>query len=38
MHILIVKLEGKIPLGKPVCKREYNIKVDLRRTVCDNAD
>jgi hypothetical protein len=29
-NILVVKLEGKRSLGRPRCKHEYNIKIDVR--------
>jgi hypothetical protein len=29
-RILVGKLEGKIPLGRPRCMLVYNIKMDLR--------
>ena len=28
--VLVGKPEGKRPLGRPRCRREYNIKVDLQ--------
>jgi hypothetical protein len=30
--ILVGKPEGKIPLGRPRCRWEDNIKIDLRET------
>jgi hypothetical protein len=29
-NILVAKLEGKRSLDRPRCKREYNIKIDVR--------
>ena len=32
---LVGKPEGKRPLGRPKCRREENIKMDLREMGCD---
>jgi hypothetical protein len=34
-RILVGKPEGKRPLGRPRCRRVYNIKMDLREIGCD---
>jgi hypothetical protein len=36
--ILVVKSEGKRPLGRHMCKRENNIKMDLKETGWENVD
>ena len=30
-RVLVGKLEGKRPLGRPQCRWEYNIKIDLQK-------
>jgi hypothetical protein len=36
--ILVWKPEGKRPLGRPRCKREENIKMDLRKVELEGVD
>jgi hypothetical protein len=31
-YILVGKPEGKRPIGRPRCRLEYNIRMDLRET------
>jgi len=38
MHIKIPKHEENISLGRPMCRREYNIKMDLKETGYENVD
>jgi hypothetical protein len=33
-RVLVGKPEGKRPLGKPRCRWEYNIKMDLQEVGC----
>jgi len=33
-EVLVGKTEGKGPLGRPRCRREGNIKMDLQEGVC----
>jgi hypothetical protein len=37
-RVLVVKLEGKIQLGRPRCRWENNIKRDLQEVVCGGMD
>ena len=37
-RVLVGKLEGKRPLGKPRRRREDNIKVDFREVECGGMD
>ena len=37
-RILVGKLEGKRPLGRPRCRWEDNIKMDLLEVVCGGVD
>jgi hypothetical protein len=36
--VLVENLERKTPLGKPRCRREYNIKTDFRGICCGSID
>jgi hypothetical protein len=36
--ILVGKPEGKRPLGRPRCRREKNIKMDLQEVGCEGMD
>jgi hypothetical protein len=36
--VLVVKLEGKGPLGRPSCRWEDNIKMDLQEVWCEGMD
>ena len=38
IEILVGKPEGKRPLGRPRCRWEDNIKMDLREVGCDPGD
>jgi hypothetical protein len=35
---LVPKPEGKGPLGRPRCRWDYNIKIDLQEVRCDCMD
>ena len=35
-RVLVGKPEGRRPLGRPRCRWEYNIKMDLREVGCDS--
>jgi hypothetical protein len=37
-RVLVGKLEEKIPLGRPRCRREYNNKMDLQEVGCGGVD
>jgi CRISPR/Cas system-associated protein Cas7 (RAMP superfamily) len=37
-RVLVGKPEGKRPLGKPRCRWEYNIKMDIREVGCGGLD
>jgi len=37
-RILVGKPEGKRPLGRPKCRWEGNIKMDLQEVECGNMD
>ena len=37
-RLLVGKPEGKKPLGRPRCRWEDNIKMDLREVGCDAGD
>jgi len=37
-RVLVGKLEGKIPLGRPRHRREDNIKMDLQKVGCGGMD
>ena len=37
-RILVGKPEGKRPLGRPRCRWEDNVKMDLRKVGCDSGD
>ena len=37
-RILVGKLEGKRPLGRPRCRWENNIKMDLQEVGCEGMD
>jgi hypothetical protein len=37
-RILVGKREGKISLGRPSCRREDNIKMDLQEVGCGGMD
>jgi hypothetical protein len=36
--ILVGKLEGKKPLGRPQHRSDTNIEIDLKETACENMD
>jgi hypothetical protein len=36
--VLVGKPEGQRPLGRPRCRREDNIKVDLQKVGCGGMD
>jgi hypothetical protein len=36
--VLVVKPEGNKPLGRPKCRCEYNIKIDLQEVGCGGMD
>jgi hypothetical protein len=36
--VLVAKPEGKRPLGRPICKWEDNIKMDLQEAGCGGLD
>jgi hypothetical protein len=36
--IIVRKPEGKGPLGRPRCRRDGNIKMDLKRIMCEDVD
>jgi hypothetical protein len=36
--VLVGKPGGKRPLGRPRCRKEYNIKVDLQEVGCGGMD
>jgi len=36
--VLVGKPEGKKPLGRPMCRRENNIKMDLQEVGCEGMD
>jgi len=37
-RVLVGKLEGKRPLGRPRCRWEDNIKIDLQEMGCGSMD
>jgi hypothetical protein len=37
-RILVEKPEGKKPMGRPRCRREDNIKMDLQEVGCGSTD
>ena len=37
-RVSVGKPEGKRPLGRPICRREDNIKMDSREMGCDTGD
>jgi len=37
-RVLVGKPEGKRPLGRPRCRWEYNINMDLQEVVCGDMD
>ena len=37
-RVLMGKAEGKRPLGRPRCRWEYNIKMDLQEVGCEGMD
>jgi len=37
-RVLVGKSEGKRPLGRPSCRREDNIKMDLQEVGCGGMD
>jgi hypothetical protein len=37
-RVLVGKPEGKRPLGRPRCRWEYNIKMDLQEVGCGGMD
>ena len=37
-RVLVGKPEGKRPLGRPWCRWENNIKIDLQAVVCEDME
>jgi len=37
-RVLVGKPEGKRPLGRPRCRLDYNIKMDLQEVGCGSMD
>jgi len=37
-RVLVGKPEGKKPLGRPRCRWEYNMKIDLQEVGCESMD